>query len=103
MAVNDGEDVVEIVRDAAGELADGLHLLRLAQLLLQPPVQGHVAEEAQQQQGFAAQLHKRVGNFKHRLAPVAQPEDPLDFVFDFVLAKLGLVLFSIMAASSVPP
>ena len=36
VAVNDGENVVEIVRDAAGELADGLHFLRLAQLLLQP-------------------------------------------------------------------
>ena len=39
VAVNDGEDVVEIVRDAAGELADGLHFLRLAQLFLQPPLQ----------------------------------------------------------------
>ena len=29
------QDVVEIVRHAGGELADGLHLLRLAQLLLQ--------------------------------------------------------------------
>ncbi len=29
-----GENIVEVVRDAAGELADGLHFLRLAQLLL---------------------------------------------------------------------
>ena len=36
VAVDDGENVVEIVRDAAGELADGLHFLRLAQLFLQP-------------------------------------------------------------------
>ena len=36
VAVNDGENVVEIVRHAAGELADGFHFLRLAQLLLQP-------------------------------------------------------------------
>ena len=35
MAVNDGQDVVEIVRHAAGQLPDGFHLLRLAQLLLQ--------------------------------------------------------------------
>ena len=30
------EDVVEVMRDAAGERADGLHLLRLAQLQLKP-------------------------------------------------------------------
>ena len=35
-AEDDGQDVVEVVSDAAGELADRLHLLRLAQLLLQP-------------------------------------------------------------------
>ena len=29
-----GQQVVEVVRDAAGELADGLHLLGLAQGLL---------------------------------------------------------------------
>ena len=33
-AQDDGEQVVEVVRDAAGELADGLHLLRLAQRFL---------------------------------------------------------------------
>ena len=38
VAEDDHEDVVEVVRDAAGELADRFHLLRLAQLLLgQPP------------------------------------------------------------------
>ena len=31
---DDGENVVEVVGDAAGQLADGLHLLRLRQLLL---------------------------------------------------------------------
>ena len=35
VALDDGEDVVEIMRDAGGELADGLHFLRLAQLRLQ--------------------------------------------------------------------
>ena len=34
VADDDGQQVVEIVRDAAGELADGLHLLRLAQRFL---------------------------------------------------------------------
>ena len=34
-AADHGEQVVEVVGDAASELADGLHLLRLAQLLLE--------------------------------------------------------------------
>ena len=40
---NDGEEVVEIVRDPTGQLADGLHLLGLNQVrlrLLQVPVRG---------------------------------------------------------------
>jgi hypothetical protein len=32
-----GQDVVEVMREAAGELADGFHLLRLAELLLGQP------------------------------------------------------------------
>ena len=42
IADDDGEQVVEIVRDAAGELAHGLHLLRLAELLLHLPTLGDV-------------------------------------------------------------
>ena len=38
-----GQQVVEVVRDAAGELADGLHLLRLAQGLLGLAPQLHSA------------------------------------------------------------
>ncbi len=37
------QHVVEVVRDAAGELAERLHLLRLSQLLLEPPPFAHVA------------------------------------------------------------
>ena len=48
------------MRDAARELADGLHLLRLAQLLLEPPLLGHVARD------HAARLDRagssRIGN-----------------------------------------
>ena len=36
-AENAGEQIIEIVSDAAGELADRLHLLRLAQLVLGAP------------------------------------------------------------------
>ena len=34
IADDDGQQVVEIVRHAAGQLADALHLLRLGELLL---------------------------------------------------------------------
>ena len=43
MALNDGEDVVEIMGDAAGELADGFHFLGLAQLGLKILPFGDVA------------------------------------------------------------
>jgi hypothetical protein len=35
IAHDPGEQVVEVVRDAAGQLADGFHLLRLAKLRLE--------------------------------------------------------------------
>ena len=43
---NHRQNVVEVVSDAAGELADRLHLLRLAQLLLHLLAAGEVADEA---------------------------------------------------------
>ena len=42
------EQIVEVVRDAAGELADRFHLLRLAQLRLDPLFVGDVSDEQQQ-------------------------------------------------------
>jgi hypothetical protein len=45
VALDDRQQVVEVVRDAAGELADRLHLLRLAQALLQPLAVAHVAHD----------------------------------------------------------
>ncbi len=40
-----GEHVVEIVRDPAGEPADGFHFLRLAQLILEREPRGDVARD----------------------------------------------------------
>ena len=40
--LDDGEHVVEIVRDARGELADGLQLLRMAELLFEVALLAHV-------------------------------------------------------------
>src|SRR5206468_12340312 len=45
-ARDDGEKVVEVVGDASRELADGLHLLRLQELLLQSLALGDVGEHA---------------------------------------------------------
>ena len=36
VAQDHGQDVVEVVRDSSGEAPDGLHLLRLTKLLLEP-------------------------------------------------------------------
>ncbi len=44
VAVNDRQEIVEIVRYAAGQLADGVQLLRLVQLLLELPALGDVAK-----------------------------------------------------------
>src|SRR5882724_13061836 len=35
MALNHGEDVIEIVRDPSGQLPDGFHLLRLSKLFFE--------------------------------------------------------------------
>ena len=39
---DDGEQVIEIMRDAAGKVADGLHLLRLPQLVFELLLLGDV-------------------------------------------------------------
>ncbi len=45
-ADDDGEHIVEVVSDAAGELADGLHLLSLAQLVFGAGALGHFIGDA---------------------------------------------------------
>ena len=42
VALDDGEQIVEVVRDAAGQAAYGFHLLGLAQLLFQSPTFGNI-------------------------------------------------------------
>ncbi len=81
MPVDDGEDVVEIMRHAAGELADSLHLLRLAQLFLQPPLQRHIAEQTQHKQGPPGNFHKGMRHLQHQRLPAAQIALVLAFLF----------------------
>ncbi len=47
VAQNHGEQIVEVVRDAAGQAAHCFHLLRLPKLLLQPLALGDVGEHAE--------------------------------------------------------
>lgn len=46
IADDDGQQIVEVMGDAAGELADRLHLLRLDQLFLRPLALGQVVDDA---------------------------------------------------------
>ena len=50
---DDREQVVEVMRDAAGEASDGFHLLRLAELLLQGAAFGDVLGEQFEEDGVA--------------------------------------------------
>src|SRR5688572_6023921 len=46
MALDDREHVVEVMRDGAGKAADGIELLDLAELGLEPQAIGNVPEDA---------------------------------------------------------
>ena len=47
MALDDGEQVIEIVRDAGRELANRFHLLRLAKLGLEVQALGNIEHHEQ--------------------------------------------------------
>ena len=53
-AGDDGQDIVEVMGDAAGELADGFHLLRLPDPVLGRDLVGEVADEAVEDEAVAA-------------------------------------------------
>ena len=59
MAQNDGEEVVEIVGDAASQLAKRLHFLGLAKLFLQQLVLGDVTPESHQATNQSLAVSKR--------------------------------------------
>ena len=50
-----GQQIVEVVRDATGELADRLHLLRLSQRILGTASLGHVAQDERHEHGAEQQ------------------------------------------------
>ena len=88
-AADAGQQIVEVVREAAGQLADGFHLLRLAKLLLDRALLGQVARDL----GEADQLARVVAD---RIDDHASPEPravlahPPAFGFEAALARGGL-------------
>ena len=76
LATHDREHVVEVVRDATGQAADRLHLLRVEQLLLERLPFGHVAEHDHLElgRGVEAAQARLADLHPHRLASgVDQP------------------------------
>src|SRR6185312_9923535 len=59
IAGNHGQHIVEVVRDAAGELTDRFHLLRLAERVLDATPLGGLAQEADAADHLAAAAVKR--------------------------------------------
>ena len=47
MALNDGQEIVEVVRNATGQLSNGFHFLRLAELLFQLLTLGDIGVDDQ--------------------------------------------------------
>ena len=81
-----GQDVVEVVGDAAGELADRLHLLGLAQLLLERAPLRHVLRDGLEAVDRASGAPHRAARESHQdFFPVPAP--PCDLhAFDHVCA-----------------
>jgi hypothetical protein len=58
IAVDRGEEVVEVVGHAAGELPDRFHLLRLPQLLLERYPFGDVARVRDEERGVSRRVEQ---------------------------------------------
>ena len=67
------QDVVEVVRDAAGEPADRFELLRLAQLFLERAPLGDVADEAGEDRAAVAPMRATVNSTGNSLPSARRP------------------------------
>ena len=78
-AEHEGQQIVEVVGDAAGELADRLHLLRLTQCCLEPSSLGHVAgaDDDAARLGFAGGTAVATPRPRPRLHPFVAMVPPL--------------------------
>ena len=61
VAEDGGEEIVEVVRHAAGELAERLHLLRANELVLKLFSRGHIHERADEANGACRCRRGRCG------------------------------------------
>ena len=77
MAADDHQEVVEVVRDAAGELAERLHLLRLGELLLRPLERGLRLPPLGDVAGDVHEADQRADLVADRLDHGARPEHAL--------------------------
>ena len=96
VAVDNGEDVVEIMSDAAGQLADGVHLLGLAQLVLQPFLARDIPEQSQQQRRLAPQLDEGGGILESDDVPVGQRQSAFDRLFHHPLEESLAVVIELL-------
>ena len=87
--MDDGEDVVKIVRHAAGQLADGFHFLRLAQLLAQLAAFGDVHNDAANLDQLAVGIRNDFALFTH-VAFLAARENDAMFEIEGLAAFQGV-------------
>ena len=76
MPLYHAEDIVEVVRHAARELADGFHLLGLPELLLHLVEGGHVAEDAEKASRVSELERQAMDVGDERAAVLALNRDP---------------------------
>ena len=89
------QDVIEIVRDTARQLAKCLHLLRLAELFFQSFLGRDIAEKSEQKRGLTAQLDERARLFERDNFSIGQGEPAFDSLrvdpgFKDLLRRIGL-------------
>src|SRR5437016_10341663 len=64
MRAHDQQQIVKVVGDAAGEATDGLHFLRLAELVFQSVPFTDITKNAQESASLAAEIQERIGDFQ---------------------------------------
>ena len=75
-SVDDGEEIVEVVRDAAGELANRLHLLRLLELTFKRLPRGDVDGDAEQTGRRSVRLVRHLRAAMDPVGTGVRPDDP---------------------------
>ncbi len=77
LAQDDGEQVVEVVGDAPGEIADRLHLLRLPDLLFEPLLRGDVERDPGRAHGHPALVAHGAADASHPARRAVRPARPV--------------------------